>query len=1518
LPNSSTEEFALLIESDLSNKPQQVSAEFERIIMRKLLDFTRYRDQPNGHTDPFDDPFVGAALFTDDYRLLGAYRKITSGERHSEPQAIVETLKSINDDTANAMILDIEKAYEDKIWLRSGQRENFENLFDQAGRYIKAAKNTNNLIVFSSLEPCGLYEANPSCANIICACGVRRVVYASDDTNPKGRGRPILINGGVKVDANILPQEAVDINNRFFATVEICNETYTDYSHGRLFSGAPWATFSEGDTLFSAQIDSDDRLAVRKARPFELQYAGPEHGIVAPYITPSELKRFDQYTVNPDSTFFYGGNSVGELSKLLYRHAGIVGQLPKRIITTDNPFEMPTASDSELVLREIIDRRLTVHQNAFRKHHEIWRANRHLILSNFREEFRSHLSVLVKIADKEQKPEKSPYIFLFITPEELPNRLIYECSNIPELAYPARVTILGNELSGDAIFNTLREIATRSRANELFAKTSFEAGVLPLSGGENNKEATNNLNKNLQTLTYITVDCLPPKFIPIQNTAAQLDQEIRYGRRDPNFFDTDYIDRLSRGFDWLERKHAGSIRGRLARSSRDYAERSLLEPLKMRVRAGLKEHTWPEVCSYLNALRQAAPSLRINHSQSAGDALQSVAGSLAKMVSEPPPWLDDVIWRWLACSFELRSGDKIQTFPQELIRYIGNSSFLLPWAVQYSLRSPEIWSRSTLDNFLSNKEIEPKAAHAALIAGARVVAHRESVGALDPITSSAWLEALAKLGSLEVLEQEIYRCREVRRTELLGLMALPEVSVDAPIERLPSEAEDYLRSYVAMRALGDETESSFRPDDEAALAGLSKKWRGDHRQVLLEVLSYLPKAWTGAVLRALADDVDVSLRWAALYLTLNDKHAIGMWESKTPVQCARIARFRAEIVAAARAAGSHYWLEREVLDAFFSVHQSDDRSAVLNRGLSFPSAASLKLDSYLFGSTPEVLHPEIRSRVELLRSRSSRILLVLPPISWPDVSRRDVVTNDGSPPLGLGQIAAALAAHGHFVEVLDSYRYAYSLSDVSVYALKFDFIGISTVFSSLQSAQKLAERIRFRASEPRPLIIFGGHAATLAPSRFLNADAAFDYLVEGPGEDAFVELVDQRRTQRALKHPGIVASQTDIPRAFGAGRRRKALASAFSTRWDYLPVIDRSIFRDPTGTRYEPTLTRNGHSREAHFVMSKGCDWSCKFCTEAVLTGQGEVRKSAEAVLEEVGFVCETDGVRHAQFIDDNVFPPLAAPGLDDQEKQSRELWTTNFLTGLCGIRATLGDGPDRFNWRGLIRLEDLQAYRQRIPALLSKLTDSGCALLAFGVEHGDEGVRNGLKGAAGGATNAEIKQLVGELREAGIASKAYFILGGPHDDQSAAERTIDFALSSGVDLAYFAIYKDFRGMTERASSRVARPRQFKEFDFDLGRLVESGNKSEWVLNFGTELKYSMNSYQRALKQLREIGFNFSNLFKYSDYHADEDMMQLYFDNGKNSDGRQNYFRLLRRAYLEFYAREDWVKSYKNLVERGY
>jgi diaminohydroxyphosphoribosylaminopyrimidine deaminase / 5-amino-6-(5-phosphoribosylamino)uracil reductase len=71
--------------------------------------------------------------------------------------------------------------------------------------------------LYVTLEPCCTHGRTPPCTEAIQAAGIRRVVVAADDPNPKhaGRGFDILRAAGIEVVTSVLSEEATRLNAAF-------------------------------------------------------------------------------------------------------------------------------------------------------------------------------------------------------------------------------------------------------------------------------------------------------------------------------------------------------------------------------------------------------------------------------------------------------------------------------------------------------------------------------------------------------------------------------------------------------------------------------------------------------------------------------------------------------------------------------------------------------------------------------------------------------------------------------------------------------------------------------------------------------------------------------------------------------------------------------------------------------------------------------------------------------------------------------------------------------------------------------------------------------------------------------------------------------------------------------------------------------------------------------------------------------------------------------------------------------
>src|SRR5687768_5690963 len=70
---------------------------------------------------------------------------------------------------------------------------------------------------YVTLEPCCHHGRTPPCVDVLLAAGVRRVVYAIGDPNPRvnGGGAKLLRDAGVKVESGLLAKDATELNMGF-------------------------------------------------------------------------------------------------------------------------------------------------------------------------------------------------------------------------------------------------------------------------------------------------------------------------------------------------------------------------------------------------------------------------------------------------------------------------------------------------------------------------------------------------------------------------------------------------------------------------------------------------------------------------------------------------------------------------------------------------------------------------------------------------------------------------------------------------------------------------------------------------------------------------------------------------------------------------------------------------------------------------------------------------------------------------------------------------------------------------------------------------------------------------------------------------------------------------------------------------------------------------------------------------------------------------------------------------------
>lgn len=83
---------------------------------------------------------------------------------------------------------------------------------------VKSPDVIKDATLYISLEPCSHFGKTPPCTDLIIENGIKRVVVATKDPNPKvaGRGIEMLQKTGIDVVTGVLEKESRDLNRRFF------------------------------------------------------------------------------------------------------------------------------------------------------------------------------------------------------------------------------------------------------------------------------------------------------------------------------------------------------------------------------------------------------------------------------------------------------------------------------------------------------------------------------------------------------------------------------------------------------------------------------------------------------------------------------------------------------------------------------------------------------------------------------------------------------------------------------------------------------------------------------------------------------------------------------------------------------------------------------------------------------------------------------------------------------------------------------------------------------------------------------------------------------------------------------------------------------------------------------------------------------------------------------------------------------------------------------------------------------
>ena len=310
------------------------------------------------------------------------------------------------------------------------------------------------------------------------------------------------------------------------------------------------------------------------------------------------------------------------------------------------------------------------------------------------------------------------------------------------------------------------------------------------------------------------------------------------------------------------------------------------------------------------------------------------------------------------------------------------------------------------------------------------------------------------------------------------------------------------------------------------------------------------------------------------------------------------------------------------------------------------------------------------------------------------------------PPLGLAMVAALTPPE---VEV--------SLTDENVTVIDFqketDLVGITALTVTAPRAYEIADNFRARGVK----VILGGiHPSILPEEASQHADA----VVIGEAEGIWPNLIEDFKANK-------------LQRVYRQ-RERPSLLN--------LPIPRRDLFAKGA---YYATNT---------ISTTRGCPYSCSFCSVTLFFGHTYRCRPVEEVLKEIEILNQRKLIG---FVDDNIV---------GNPKFAKELF-----------RALI---PYKIKW-----VAQASVTIARDDELLKLAAASGCIDLLIGFES----LSAANLAAMGKKVNVvdEYENVIRKIHSYGIAIHGFFILGLDEDDEDVFKRTVHFAQKMRLESAQFA-----------------------------------------------------------------------------------------------------------------------------------
>ncbi|MDH5542978.1 MAG: B12-binding domain-containing radical SAM protein [Nitrospinota bacterium] len=378
---------------------------------------------------------------------------------------------------------------------------------------------------------------------------------------------------------------------------------------------------------------------------------------------------------------------------------------------------------------------------------------------------------------------------------------------------------------------------------------------------------------------------------------------------------------------------------------------------------------------------------------------------------------------------------------------------------------------------------------------------------------------------------------------------------------------------------------------------------------------------------------------------------------------------------------------------------------------------------------------------------STRVLLVAPAGDLAHIL---------TPDLGIGFVASALRHAGYQVDFIDIKRDRISNEKLAETIRKNDYlmVGVKAFSPFLPEVNMVIDTIK--EASPGIKVILGGPHPTYAWDKALKSCPNADIGIIGEGEIPVVKIADAIRAGKGFEGiESISYKDGDEIKASRPSGNFQSLENLPIPAWD---LMDPRLYLD-----YENFWYFSKGETVANISISRGCPFSCAFCSDFMNYGKKVRYRNMKHVIEEIQRLQEYYGVDELH-ITDSIFTVNRKYAYEFCETLIRKRIKIHWAT-IDGTRLDTLDAP-----------------------LLRAMEESGCYGTSVGIESGSERILEFMKK---GITKEKIEEKVHLIKDTtNFLVQGYFILGYPTETLETMNETIDFAVKLPLDMAAFSPFR--------------------------------------------------------------------------------------------------------------------------------